>query len=373
MIEHHCLRLPYLVLGWLVLGLIGTAASDAAVTRNTITFEGQTIRFIIGLRPGGGTDLQGRLVGHYMAKYLPGQPHLVYVNMPGADGVLAINYLAQQTKPDGTALIFASTSQLNPQLLKSDVVKYDARTLGYVGATSANGDVLLIRQDARARLFDKTKEPVVVADVDGTRTSTQLALWGHLHLGWNLRWVFGYTSANDMLLALTRGEADLTATTNINPIKSMLASGSVAAVLQRGRFVDGRFQPRNGLENVPVLSDLLEGKLTAQENETFNVWLQSTNIGKWLTLPSGTPPEIVAVYRAAFDKIGGDPDFIRAGKQQIDEEFELIPGKDLEVIGRQMADASPAAIKALEGLKDTIISLRKPGANPPRAEGASAR
>lgn len=353
-------------------GFFGLAAmASAAPSDAAVSFEGQTIRVIIGLRPGGGTDIQGRLIGHYMQKYLPGQPRLVYLNMPGADGLLAINHLAQQTKPDGGHLLVASNSQLHPQVLRSEVVKYDATTLAYVGATSQNGSVLLMRRDALPKLTDKTKEAVVVADVDGTRAGVQMAVWGHLYLGWNLRWVFGYSSANDMLLAVERGEADLTATANINPIKEMIAKDSVMALVQRGRFADGKFRARKDLETVPVLSDLLEGKLDPQAQETFNVWAQSTNIGKWLTLASGTPRDIVQAYRDAFDKVGEDPEFIKIGQQQIDAEFGMINGHDLETIGKQMATASPASLKALDGLNETILSLRRPGSGDAKKTAAA--
>jgi hypothetical protein len=352
----------------LATSLIGLAALAAASPGDAaVSFEGQTLRVIIGLRPGGGTDVQGRLIGHYMAKYLPGQPRLVYLNMPGADGLLAINFLAQQTKPDGMHFLVASNSQLHPQVLRSEVVKYDAATLEYIGATSQNGSVLLMRKDAQPRLTDKAREPVVVADVDGTRAGVQMAVWGHLYLGWNLRWVFGYASANDMLLAVERGEADLTATANINPIKEVISKDVVGALVQRGRFVDGKFRPRKDLETVPVLADLLEGKLDAQATEVFNVWSQSTNIGKWLTLASGTPPEIVQLYRDAFDKVAEDPEFIKIGQQQIDAEFGMISGKDLAVVGKQMANASPASLKALDGLNETILALRRPGAEAKKA------
>lgn len=353
-------------------GLFGLAAAlSSAPGAAAVSFEGQNIRVIIGLRPGGGTDIQGRLIGHYMAKYLPGQPRLIYLNMPGADGLLAINHLAQQTKPDGLHFLVASNSQLHPQVLRSEIVKYDAATLAYIGATTQNGSVLLMRQDALARLTDKTKDAVVVADVDGTRAGVQMAVWGHLYLGWNLRWVFGYASANDMLLAVERGEADLTATANINPIKEMIQKTGVMALVQRGRFVDGKFRPRKDLENVPVLSDLLDGKLDGQAQETFNVWSQSTNIGKWLTLASGTPPDIVQVYRDAFDKVAEDAEFNKIGQQQIDAEFGMIGGKDLEIIGKQMANASPAALKALDGLNETILSLRRPGTDAKKTTAAA--
>jgi len=144
------------------------------------------------------------------------------------------------------------------------------------------------------------------------------------------------------------------------------------ALVQRGRFVDGKFRARKDLESVPVLADLLGGKLDSQAAETFAVWQQSTNIGKWLTLASGTPKDIVQAYRDAFDKVAEDPEFIKIGQQQIDAEFGMIKGQDLEVIGKQMAHASPASLKALDGLNETILSLRRPGSDAKKTAAAPA-
>ena len=54
-------------------------------------FKDQRINVIVGSSPGGGTDGTTRLVGRYLEKYLPGQPRMLYRNMPAGHGVKASN------------------------------------------------------------------------------------------------------------------------------------------------------------------------------------------------------------------------------------------------------------------------------------------
>ena len=60
-------------------------------TAQEVSFAGKKIDMYIGSSPGGGTDLSSRLIGDYVAKYLPGRPTIVYRNIPGGQGVKALN------------------------------------------------------------------------------------------------------------------------------------------------------------------------------------------------------------------------------------------------------------------------------------------
>ena len=59
----------------------------AAAQAAEVSFKDRAISMLITASPGGGTDTQARLVGRYLQKYLPGNPAIVYVNMPGAAGI----------------------------------------------------------------------------------------------------------------------------------------------------------------------------------------------------------------------------------------------------------------------------------------------
>lgn len=85
-------------------GLVVIAAGMLVMTAagaETSSFQGKKIDVIIGSSPGGGTDGTTRLIGRYLEKYLPGNPQIVYRNMPEGVGTKALNYVVALVKPDG--------------------------------------------------------------------------------------------------------------------------------------------------------------------------------------------------------------------------------------------------------------------------------
>jgi len=66
---------------------------------------------------GGGIDLYARLVARHMGRHIPGKPTVTVQVMPGAGGIRAANYLAEQAPRDGTAITtFASGPILEPHI-----------------------------------------------------------------------------------------------------------------------------------------------------------------------------------------------------------------------------------------------------------------
>jgi tripartite-type tricarboxylate transporter receptor subunit TctC len=53
---------------------------------------------------GGGIDLYARLVSRHIGRHIPGNPTVTVQVMPGAGGIRAANYLAEQAPRDGTAI-----------------------------------------------------------------------------------------------------------------------------------------------------------------------------------------------------------------------------------------------------------------------------
>src|SRR5437667_11726845 len=88
---------------WVVAALVGAVSLAAAPLRaeEPVSFKGKSVRLLIGFPVGGGTDVSARLVARFLAKYLPDEPVIVPQNMPGADGMQSMNYMAQQVATDG--------------------------------------------------------------------------------------------------------------------------------------------------------------------------------------------------------------------------------------------------------------------------------
>src|SRR4051794_21114417 len=50
----------------------------------TAFYKGKSINLYIGAAVGGGYDAYARLLGRHIGKYIPGNPNVIPINMPGA-------------------------------------------------------------------------------------------------------------------------------------------------------------------------------------------------------------------------------------------------------------------------------------------------
>src|SRR5581483_6726946 len=192
--------------------LVCTAASAQA----PVSFEGKTITMVVGFAAGGGTDISARLIAPYLAKYLPGKPEIIVQNRPGADGLVSANYFANLVKPDGLTVMVGASTITDPQNYRKPEAHYDPTKWGWVGGVGRGGSVLIISNDGAKRLMDKKAEPAVMGSLGGTPHSTQQATaWGIEFLGWNAKWVMGYRGTPDIIIALERGEIDMSGTGNV--------------------------------------------------------------------------------------------------------------------------------------------------------------
>jgi tripartite-type tricarboxylate transporter receptor subunit TctC len=327
--------------------LLVVAAAPAAAA----DFKGKTISMIVGSEPGGGTDASGRLTAPFFEKYLPGNPNIIVRNMPGAQGVTAINYALQQTKPDGLTIIAGSSSQADPLVTHKSGALYDPSKLIYVGGVGRGGSVVLVNAASEARLYDKTKDPLFFGALDGERSSEQVALWGIEYLGWNAKWVVGYRGTSAVMLALERGEIDMDATGSLFQIKSLVDSRRFHVLTQSGMLTNGRFVARPDFGPAPVLGEQLKDKLGDTRARQAYAYYEGINaLDKWAALLPGTPDDIVAAYRAAFDKMSRDPGFLERGTK-ISGEIEPMTFSSVEFLVRQLAgttDDTEEFIKTLQ-------------------------
>lgn len=330
---------------------LGAAALVAPAAAQDVDFRGKTLNVLISTRAGGGTDAQARLIGRHLPKYLPGTPQATYSNMPGAAGVKAINHFTQRTKPDGTTLLVASGESVEPGTLQNPATRYDPRELRIVGGTTSGGTVLLMRQDAAPRLTDKTARPVVVGAPDPTRTVVTMTLLGAEYLGWNMKWVIGYGGTPGLMLAVQQGETDVFGTSTLFHLNQLKQTGKFAGLAQDGDFADGKFAPRKAFPEVPVLSDLLAGKLSGVALDAYETWVYSNQVGKWLALAPGTPDAVFKLYETAFARLFQDAEFVAEAKKSFGEDFEGMAGRDLQAIVARLYATSPEALDFLAGLR----------------------
>ena len=326
-----------------VLMIAALALLAAVPAAAQVSFKDKQISLLITTGAGGGTDTQARLVGRYLQRYLPGEPAMVTLNMPGASGIVAANHFVHQTKPDGLTLLAASGETVEPTTLHNPSVRYDPHRFAFVGGTNSGGTVLVIRRQALPRLTNAAAPPVVVGSVT-TRTGISMGLWGAEFLGWQLKWVYGYPSTPALMQAVERGEIDMTGTEAAAQLEPLFAGGDFTGLVQSGRLLDGKFVPRASFPQVPVFAQEIAPHLDAGTRAAFDFWLYSNEVSKWFALAPGTPAAIVAAYRAAFAAAGKDPDFLAQSKKAFGEDFTLVGASDLTLAINRLADSSEAAL-----------------------------
>jgi tripartite-type tricarboxylate transporter receptor subunit TctC len=340
-------------LACLMVVALGYAPAHA---QEAVSFKGKTVSMIIGFTAGGGADVLGRAVSLYLEKYLPGNPTVVAKNVPGAEGVTAMNFLVQQAQPDGLTVSTSANTSVDPLNYRKPGVQYVPTDFEIIGGAGRGGEVLLINKESEKRLYDKKETPVIMGSLSGIpRSGMQMTAWGIEVLGWNAKWVLGYPGTNELTLALERGEVDMTATGNLYLVKKLLDTGKFKILVQSGMLKDAMVVPRPDFGDAPLMAKLLEGKLNDPKAKVaFEYWTAIAQTDKWISLPPKTPKNIVAAYRGAFAKVSQDTEFLERVRK-ISEDFQPLDANAMEKLITTLATLPPEATEYM-----TVI-LRKQG------------
>ena len=310
-------------------------------------FAGKTMTVLVSSSPGGGTDTTARLVSRYLPKFIPGNPDTIVRNMPGGGGTVANNYFTRRAKPDGLTLSQDSSSALSTYVRGGKRVKYNPREYNYIGSIMRGGSILMVRKDARARLGDPKAKPVVVGDSDGIRTWVAMTVWGAKYLGWNNRWIFGYAGTGEMVLALRQGEIEMWGTANAKLIRDLQRDGVVdPLVLLTGTR-------RKDFPDVPTFEEVLgDKKPSGVAWRAYKVWTRPSDVDKFLSVPKGTPANVVKILRDAWGKMVQDAKFQAEATKFFGEAWVQRDGPATAKLVMEATDAT-------KEVKDFLFNIRK--------------
>jgi tripartite-type tricarboxylate transporter receptor subunit TctC len=208
---------------------------------------------------------------------------------------------------------------------------------------------LFINKNAVERLFDKSKKPAVMGIVGSTlRTGYYQVLWGAAFLGWNVKWVPGYTSTGEVRNALERGEIDMSAFGSSTDIDYLLAKGNFTVVSQSGAVIGGQVRSRPAFGAAPVISDLVAGKLADPAATTAFAYSEEViQVGMWAALPAQTSQSIVQAYVRAFDAATKDPAY-KSEWGKVDPDSPIANRQDITNLVRELSKAQPATLDYIE-------------------------
>ena len=184
-----------LLLGW----------TQAAAAQETID---RPVTIYVAGTAGGGIDLYARLVGRHIGRHIPGKPTVTVQLMPGAGGIRAANYLAEQAPRDGTAMTtFAGGPILEP-LIGARNPGYDMSSFTWIGAVTKDIGLCIAWGATPFKTIDDVKQQQMV--VAGTGAGSETDTWPivlNAVLGTKFKLVTGYVGSQETILAIERGEA----------------------------------------------------------------------------------------------------------------------------------------------------------------------
>jgi tripartite-type tricarboxylate transporter receptor subunit TctC len=99
-------------------------------------YRGKTVTILVGFSPGGGFDLNARVLARHIGRHIPGNPTVVVQNMPGAGSLTAVHYLDLSAAKDGTVLDIFNFGNIGDSRLHPDKIKVDFRKFNWIGSIS---------------------------------------------------------------------------------------------------------------------------------------------------------------------------------------------------------------------------------------------
>ena len=320
------------------------------------SYEGKTIKIIVGFTSGGFYDRWSRLLARYVPKYLPGNPEMIVQNMPGAGGMIAANHIYSVAKPDGLSVAMLSYGMYLDQLVGRKEVQYDVRKFNWIGSPEKSEVLMYMRSDAPFKTIEdirKASTPPKCGSTGTAGTDYILARLIEETLGAKIETVLGYPGGSEIDLAVEKGEVQcrgLTAAPYFGrePFISWRKRHFVNVLLYGGVKRDPR------IPDTPTIYEIFDKENTPEETRRVaDVILRGGDFGRPWVMPPETPAGIVKTMRAAYAKAMADPALVDEAKKG-KLEVEHVPGEELQQLAEKMVSQPPgvvARVKKLLGKK----------------------
>ena len=308
-------------------GFLGAtlACAHASTARAADDFyKGRTIDLVIGYSPGATYDLYARLVSRHMGNYIPGNPRIVPRNLAGAGSRVAVNYLYNVASQDGTALGTADQSLAVEQAMGDKQLTVDVNKLQWIGNPVVSNNTSVAWHTSQIRSVDDARAREVTMGATGSSTSSQYPRLMNALLGTKFKVILGYPGANDINLAMERGEVAGKGSDSWAAWKATrpdwLRDKKINILVQIGLTKN----PEMG--DTPLLMDLAKND---EDRQVMKLLSTSVVIGRPIFAGPGVPAERVTVLRRAFDAMVRDADFIREAREA-KMDLDPVSGEELQ-------------------------------------------
>jgi tripartite-type tricarboxylate transporter receptor subunit TctC len=306
-------------------------------------YAGKQIRMVIGGGVGGGYDVYARALSRHIVRHIPGNPTIINQNMPGAAGLAATNWAYSIAPKDGSAIVATYNTLLAEPLFGNPQTRYDVLKFDYVGSIGKQQNVCGTWHTSPIKTIEQAKtRDITVAATGATGNSASMPRILNAVLGTKFKLVIGY-GTTEQRLAVERGEVDGICGLSWSTLKASnpdwTQNHRLNVLVQTGS------KPQPDLPNAPVLVDLVSDP---NDKRVIELLFFSAEMGRPFLMPPGTPPEMVAAIREAFNATLKDPAFL-AEAEKSGLEVDPTTGEEMtQVISRAYSTPKALVQKAIE-------------------------
>jgi len=316
------------------------------------SFDGKTVRIVVGFSAGGGFDVYARAIARHMGRHLPGKPSIIVENMTGAGSLVAANHTYSQAKPDGLTIGHFIGGLIMGQLFGHPGTQFDAQKFEWIGAPAKLEAVCALTKASgitEVRQWMATKSPIKVGATGPGSETYDVPKVLQAALGLPMQVVSGYKGTADIRIAAESGELGGTCwgweAMKVQWSK-VLESGDAKVVVQALPAV------HPDLPKVPLAIELARND-EAKRLIQVGIHDQSAILRPY-ALPPSTPKNIVNIMRRAFQETMKDSQFL-AEMKQAKLSVDPLSGQEIEKIVAGLFRLDSALVAKLRD----ILAIKK--------------
>lgn len=309
-----------------------------------VSFAGKTVKVMPGVGPGGSNSMYAEAVARHMSRFLPGAPQIVVQHMPGANGLIAANYMATKGARDGTEFTITNRTTALEPLLGNRNALFDPMQLTWLGSANVENTTCIASSKARVKTFADLFETEIITG--GTGPDSMEVLYPRVlnrMLGTKYKVVHGYPGSPQVLLAMEKGE-----------VEGFCGIGWTYLKLRKADWVQEKkfnilFQMM--LEKHPDLPETPRVRDFARDDEQRQV-LDFLSAPLGMGRPFFAPPlapAVAATLREAFLRTLHDAAFLAdAGKSGL--EIQAVSGEDVRGLVEKIYATAPRVVERARAL-----------------------
>lgn len=314
-------------------------AAPAFAQGQKVSFEGKTIRIVVGFGPGGGYDSYARLLSRHMGQHLPGKPTMLVENMPGAGSLTAVRWLDGPAPKDGTAIVAFNPGLITQSILEPQKVgNMNFLNYGWIGNLSRDQRVCYLWGAKGIKTFDQLKAKK--GNIFGV-PAPGVASWVNFRtleglFGVDLKIISGFKGSADIRIAIERDEIDGDCGSWSSISEDWVRDNKINVVLSMSEKL-----PKGAPQNVPYARALLKSD---DDRATLDVINGAGEIGRPYVTSKQVPENILAVLRTGFDAAAADAG-LNADADKMRLPLDPMTAQEVETELKQIYNAPEAAVK----------------------------